>query len=92
MWTFVSTAPIPYTLRACCSLQLREENTTGLQQYKLLAELAARNQTLFFYVVTNNLDELAPIIYTPVVGEACQKFDRIYRCGAPCRAVPNPKP
>ena len=36
-------------------------------------------QTLFYYVVISHLEELAPIIYTPVVGEACQKYDRIYR-------------
>ena len=61
-------------------MQLRDETSTQLQQYKLLSELAGQNQTLFYHVLINNLDELAPIIYTPVVGEACQKFDRIYRC------------
>ena len=33
----------------------------------------------------HNLEELAPIIYTPVVGEACTNYDRLYRCA---RAAP----
>ena len=55
-----------------------------LQKYLMLAELAARNQTLFYFVVIHNLEELAPIIYTPVVGEACTNYDRLYRCGPLC--------
>lgn len=58
--------------------QLRESTRNGLEKYELLAHLAARNQTLFYHVVINNLEELAPIIYTPIVGQACQQFDRIY--------------
>lgn len=36
-------------------------------------------QTLFYKVVMDNLEYCAPLIYTPTVGEACQKFDHIYR-------------
>jgi malic enzyme len=57
-----------------------------LQKYLMLAELAARNQTLFYFVVIHNLEELAPIIYTPVVGEACTNYDRLYRCAPLCPA------
>lgn len=39
-------------------------------QYFILSELLSHNQTLFYHVVINNLEALAPIIYTPVVGEA----------------------
>ena len=53
----------------------------------MLAELAARNQTLFYYVVIHNLEELAPIIYTPVVGEACTNYDRLYRCARSASAT-----
>jgi malic enzyme len=49
-----------------------------LGKYFILSELLSHNVTLFYHVVINNLEALAPIIYTPVVGEACQKFDRIY--------------
>jgi malic enzyme len=61
-------------------LQLHEECRTPLDQYELLAQLAATNVLLLYYVVIRHIEELAPVVYTPTVGDACLKFDRIYRC------------
>ncbi len=60
-------------------LQLHDECPTDLAKYELLAQLAATNVSLLYYVLIHNLEQLAPIVYTPTVGEACQKFDRIFR-------------
>lgn len=60
-------------------LQLHEECSTALNKYELLADLSAQNITLFYWVLVHNFKELAPVVYTPTVGEACQKFDRIFR-------------
>jgi len=50
-----------------------------LNQYQQLVGLQDRNEVLFYRVLIENLAELAPVIYTPTVGEACMQFGNIYR-------------
>jgi len=48
-------------------------------KYLSIMSLMDRNETLFYRVVTDYITELAPIIYTPTVGEACKQFSALYR-------------
>ncbi len=50
-----------------------------IEKYLFLIQLQDRNETLFYKFVMENIREIAPIIYTPTVGRACQEFAAIYR-------------
>ena len=50
-----------------------------VQRYLFLAALQDRNETLFYRLLVDHLEEMAPIVYTPTVGKVCEQFSHIYR-------------
>ncbi|MCA8961104.1 MAG: NAD-dependent malic enzyme [Planctomycetes bacterium] len=56
-----------------------QSKTTPLGRYIHLTSLHDRNEVLYYRLIQEHIEEMMPIVYTPVVGEACQKFSHIYR-------------
>lgn len=64
------------TMRAYQGLHMNESN---IERHIFLRALQDRNETLFYNLTVSYIEEIMPLIYTPVVGAACQQFSEIYR-------------
>jgi malate dehydrogenase (oxaloacetate-decarboxylating) len=60
-------------------LQVLRGLPTDLERYAFVRELQDTNETLFFAMLVQNLEELLPVVYTPTVGAGCQQFSRLFR-------------
>ncbi|AIR03254.1 MULTISPECIES: NAD-dependent malic enzyme [Cedecea] len=52
---------------------------TEIDKHIYLRNIQDTNETLFYRLVENHLEEMMPVIYTPTVGAACERFSEIYR-------------
>lgn len=52
---------------------------SDINKHIYLRNIQDTNETLFYHLIDKHLSEMMPIIYTPTVGEACQRFSDIYR-------------
>ena len=64
---------------ARCYADLTKEGMSNLDKYRTLADIQDENETLFFKVLLDHLEEFAPIVYTPTIGKVCQEYSKIYK-------------
>src|SRR5208283_3122779 len=55
------------------------EQPNAFHKYSFLRDLQNSNETLFYALLLRNIEEMLPIVYTPTVGEGCQRFSEIWR-------------
>ncbi|KAI9805322.1 MAG: hypothetical protein M1833_005775 [Piccolia ochrophora] len=68
-----------YATQAARCLKQLDSKTTTIEKYLYLSVLRNNNVHLFYRLVMDHMKDLTPIIYTPVVGEACLKWSEIYQ-------------
>lgn len=52
---------------------------TAFGKYSNMRDLQDTNETLFYSLIAHHTEELLPFVYTPAVGEGCQRFSEIWR-------------
>lgn len=60
------------------TLQQLRSQSTPLDKYVFLSGLKARDPKLFYHLLSQNLAEFTPLVYTPTIGAACQNYSKIY--------------
>ncbi len=70
-------APLDVQLQRTYENYRRKDD--DLERYIFLASLQDRNEVLFYRLLSDHIREMSPIVYTPVVGLACQNYSHIYR-------------
>jgi malate dehydrogenase (oxaloacetate-decarboxylating) len=56
-----------------------DHRDTAFGKYSLMRDLQDNNEILFYSLIAEHVEELLPVVYTPAVGEGCQRFSEIWR-------------
>jgi malate dehydrogenase (oxaloacetate-decarboxylating) len=53
--------------------------SSAFDKYRFMRDLQDSAETLFYSLIAHNMEEMLPVVYTPAVGEGCQRFSEIWR-------------
>jgi malate dehydrogenase (oxaloacetate-decarboxylating) len=56
-----------------------DHRTSAFSKYRMMRDLQDNDETLFYSFIAHHVEELLPVVYTPTVGEGCQRFSEIWR-------------
>jgi malate dehydrogenase (oxaloacetate-decarboxylating)(NADP+) len=71
--------PLPLDVKINVAMNQFATKSTPLEKYIFLHTMQDTDETLFYAMLIKHIAELTPYVYTPTVGEACQKWSSIYR-------------
>ena len=82
--SFNLTGLLPHNIETIEEQSLRAYHqlrsfTNTMDKHIYLRNIQDTNETLFHHLVEQHIEEVMPLIYTPTVGQACEKFSQIYR-------------
>ena len=82
--SFNLTGLLPHAIETIEEQSLRAYHqlrsfTNDMDKHIYLRNIQDTNETLFFHLIEQHIEEVMPLIYTPTVGQACEKFSQIYR-------------
>ncbi|MGA6101107.1 NAD-dependent malic enzyme [Psychrobacter pocilloporae] len=82
--SFNLTGLLPHNIETIEEQSLRAYHqlrsfTSDMDKHIYLRNIQDTNETLFYRLVEQHIEEIMPLIYTPTVGQACEKFSQIYR-------------
>ncbi len=66
-------------MQAARRLKVLRDFASDFERYAFLRDLLDTNETLFYRLLVDNTEELLPLVYTPTVGEGCERFSEIWR-------------
>lgn len=79
LWGLLPPSEVNLAIQRRRSYAAYQSKPSEIEKYIYLRDLQDSNETLFYSFVCERIEELMPVVYTPVVGIGCQRFSHIYR-------------